>query len=213
MRLMYAPQSPFARKVRAAIIELGLADRIELEYAEVVPGRRNTTFADSVNPLRKVPALILDDRKTVIVDSTVICEYLDGLADRGRIIPQSGPDRWRVLTQHAVAQKMCEAIILVRYETGLRPESSRWPVWLDDRWDKVWSGVAWFETRAAAALEGSARYADISQLALACCLGYVDFRYPETNWADRFPRVANWYEMITLRPALAGTKPQNPPSQ
>jgi glutathione S-transferase len=46
MKLMYAPQSPFARKVRAAAIELMLADRIELEYAEVVPSRRNTAYAE-----------------------------------------------------------------------------------------------------------------------------------------------------------------------
>jgi glutathione S-transferase len=79
MKLMYAPQSPFARKVRVAAIELGLGDRIELEYAEVVPGRRNAGYGDAVNPLRKVPALITDDG-AVLVDSTVICEYLDALA-------------------------------------------------------------------------------------------------------------------------------------
>jgi glutathione S-transferase len=77
MKLMYAPQSPFARKVRAAAIELMLADRIELEYAEVVPSRRNTAYAESINPLRKVPALVLDDGKTVLFDSTVICEFLE----------------------------------------------------------------------------------------------------------------------------------------
>ncbi len=31
MKLLYAPASPFVRKVRAAAIELGLNDRIELE--------------------------------------------------------------------------------------------------------------------------------------------------------------------------------------
>jgi glutathione S-transferase len=61
MKLLFAPQSPFARKVRAASMELGLADQIELEYAEVVPSRRNTKYAESINPLRKVPALILND--------------------------------------------------------------------------------------------------------------------------------------------------------
>jgi len=48
MKLIYAPQSPFSRKVRAAAIELGLADRIELEYAEVVPSRKNTEYAKSL---------------------------------------------------------------------------------------------------------------------------------------------------------------------
>jgi glutathione S-transferase len=210
MRLMYAPQSPFARKVRAAAIELGLADRIELEYAEVLPGRENSAFAETVNPLRKVPALILDDGKTALIDSTVICEFLDALAGGGRLVPASGPDRWRVLSQHAVTQGMCEAVILVRYETWLRPESLRWPDWLDDQWDKIWSGLTWFESCAGRVLS-TPDGVDISHLGLACCLGYVDFRYPDTNWPTRFPQVASWYQEIASRPSLAETRPQNPP--
>jgi glutathione S-transferase len=132
MKLLYAPQSPFARKVRAAAIELGLGDRLQLQYAEVVPGKENASFAESINPLRKVPALILDDGATVIVDSTVICEFLDDLAGGGALIP-SGQDRWRVLSRHAVAQGMCEAAILIRYETWLRPEALRWAGWIDDQ--------------------------------------------------------------------------------
>jgi glutathione S-transferase len=211
MKLMYAPQSPFVRKVRAAAIELGLADRIELEYAEVVPGRENSTFAGTVNPLRKVPALILDDGETVLVDSTVICEFLDALAGGGRLIPRSGPDRWRVLSQHAVAQGMCEAVILVRYETWLRPEPMRWPDWLDDQWDKVWSGLAWFERYAERLLPIGPGKVDLSHLALAACLGYVEFRFVGTNWPTRFPRVAGWYQDVVSRPSLAQTMPQNPP--
>jgi glutathione S-transferase len=211
MKLLYAPQSPFARKARAAAIELGLADRIELEYAEVVPGQPNRAFAESVNPLRKVPALILDDGRTVLVDSTVICEFLDALAGGGRLIPGAGPDRWRVLSQHAVAQGMCEAIILVRYETWLRPEPMRWSIWLDDQWDKIWSGLGWFERAAELTVPRGAHTLDISHLALAGCLGYVDFRFPDTHWGDRFPRVAAWYEEAALRPSLAQTKPQAPP--
>jgi glutathione S-transferase len=211
MRLMYAPQSPFARKVRAATIELGFSDRIELEYVEVVPCGENLAFAEFVNPLRKIPALILDDGETVIVDSTVICEFLDALAGGGRLIPASGPDRWRVLSQHAIAQGMCEAVILVRYETWLRPVAKRWSDWLDDQWDKIWSGLAWFERGAGRVLLKGLQATDISQLALACCLGYVDFRYPETNWPARFPRFADWYQEIAVRPSLMKTSPQNPP--
>ena len=211
MKLMYAPQSPFARKVRAAAIELGLADRIELEYAQVVPGQKNTAYSDAVNPLRKVPALILDDGRTVLVDSAVICDYLDALAGGGLLIPTAGPERWRVLTQHAVAQGMCEAVILVRYETWLRPETKRWSDWVDDQWDKVWSGLAWFESRAATALATPSTLLDVSHLALASCLGYVDFRYPETNWPARYPRVAAWYRETVSRPSLADTRPVNPP--
>jgi glutathione S-transferase len=203
MKLMHAPQSPFARKVRVAAIELGLGDRIALEYAEVVPGQKNAAYGDAVNPLRKVPALITDEG--TLVDSTVICEYLDALAGGGRLIPR-GPDRWRVLAAHAIAQGMTDAIILVRYETWLRPQALRWSEWTDDQWDKVWSGARWFEGRAA-------RFGpdpDLAQIALACCLGYVEFRYADTGWRPRFPALAAWYDVISRRPSFVATGPRNP---
>jgi glutathione S-transferase len=68
MKLLYAPQSPCSRKARAAAIELGLHDQIDLVYVEVVPGRPNRDFGDNFNPLRKIPALVLDDGR-VIYDS------------------------------------------------------------------------------------------------------------------------------------------------
>jgi glutathione S-transferase len=107
MKLLYAPQSPFARKVRAAAIELGLGKRIDLEYTEAVPGQPNRAYGQSYNPLRKVPALVTDDGAT-IYDSTVICEYLDDLAGGGIIVPREASRRWRVLTNHALAQGLCE---------------------------------------------------------------------------------------------------------
>lgn len=55
MKLYYAPQSLFARKVRVAAIELGFDEHIELVYVEVVPGRPNTEFGSTRNPLRKIP--------------------------------------------------------------------------------------------------------------------------------------------------------------
>ena len=86
MKLFYAPQSPFARKVRAAAIELGLNERIQLEYAEVVPGQPNADYAQSRNPLRKIPALVTDAGETIF-DSTVICEYLECYGGRWNFDP------------------------------------------------------------------------------------------------------------------------------
>src|SRR5262249_50302185 len=153
---------------------------IVLEYAEVVPGRPNVAFAESRNPLRKIPALVTDGGETIF-DSTVICEYLDMLAGGGILVPRDGPRRWRVLTDHALAQGMCESIILIRYETWLRPESVRWNVWVDDHWDKIHSGLSWFERN-----EGElAMPINLAQLALGSLLGYVDFRWPDQGWRGR----------------------------
>ena len=207
MKLFYAPQSPFARKVRAAAIELGLAERIALEYAEVVPGRRNDAFAASRNPLRKVPALVTDDGET-LYDSTVICEYLDALAGGGTLIPREPQRRWRVLTRHALAQGMCDSVILIRYETWLRPEPMRWPVWVDDHWDKIHTGLDWFEANS----ETLGEPVDLAQLALGCLLGYVDFRWPDYGWRERRPALAAWFARLNERASFARTLPEPPPA-
>lgn len=183
MKLFYAPQSPFARKVRAAAVELGLDERLQLEYTEVLPGRPNTDYARSRNPLRKIPALVTDLGETIF-DSTVICEYLDTLAGGGALIPRDGSRRWCVLTNHALAQGMCESAILIRYEAWLRPEVARWSIWVDDHWDKIHSGLDWFEQNESALGEPI----DLSHLALGCLLGYVDFRWPEPSEPSSPPK-------------------------
>src|ERR1700674_591257 len=88
MKLTFSPASPFARKVRIAAIELGLIDKIEFMPTTVVPGQPNDEYLH-INPLKKLPALILDDGD-VIIDSYVIVEYLDELAGGGTLIPASG---------------------------------------------------------------------------------------------------------------------------
>jgi glutathione S-transferase len=202
---MYAPQSPFARKVRVTAIELGLADDIELVLQAVAPAKENADYAANVNPLRKIPALLLDDGRA-IYDSTTICEYLDDLAGGGRIIPPPGPDRWDVLTQHALAQGMMEAAVLVRYETWLRPEEYRWPDYVDDQWGRIESGLDWFETNAKG-LEGPA---NITHFALGCLLGYLDFRWPDADWRDGRTRLTSWSGWVARRGSFKQTEPKDP---
>ena len=205
MKLMHSPTSPFVRRVRAVALELGLTDRISLESIQVAPGRENEEFAATVNPLRKIPALLLDDGG-VLVDSSVICAYLDSRAGGGRVIP-TGPEKWQVLTQQEIAVGMTEALVLARYEVALRPQALRWPEWLTDQQDRFWSGLAWFERRAGAALEARSGAIDVSQIALACCLGYADFRFPELDWPARAPRLNAWYRVFKQRPSMSTTGP------
>ncbi|WP_375594663.1 glutathione S-transferase [Algihabitans albus] len=205
MKLYFAPASPFVRKVRMAAIELGLAGNIELMPITVVPGQANPDYAKTANPLRKIPALETDDGQ-VIYDSTVICEYLDSRAGGGKLIPAEAERRWQVLTTHALAQGMCEAAVLLRYETWLRPEELRWPVWVDDQWDKIDSGLRWFEEHDHAL----AAPMDLGQIALGALLGYLDFRAAERPWRPAAPKVAAWFEAASERPSFRETVPSAP---
>jgi glutathione S-transferase len=48
----------------------------------------------NVNPLGKIPVLILDD-DTVLFDSRVIVEYLDNVAPNNKLMPNQNRERMR----------------------------------------------------------------------------------------------------------------------
>ena len=202
MKLTFSPASPYARKVRICAIELGLIDRIELIPASVAPGTPNTDYAHDVSPLRKLPVLLLDDG-TPILDSFVIVEYLDELAGGGKLFPASGAARWAVKSEHSMIQGMLDAMLLCRYEKLLRPEPKRWQVWYDDQWDRAWQGFARFNARE----DVLKRPLDITQIALACALGYADFRFPDCGWRASFPNLAAFNDTMLARPSVTISVP------
>jgi glutathione S-transferase len=196
MKLTFTPASPFARKVRIAAIELGLIDRIEFVPTAVAPGTPNDEYS-KIHPLKKLPALILDNGE-VIVDSYVIAEYLDELAGGGRLIPASGPARWRVKSDHSLSQGMLDSMLLCRYENMVRPEGLRWKAWSDDHWNRAWKGMARFEQQT----EMLSRPLDISQIALTCVLGYADFRFADCGWRAAYPKLDAFHQRMLERPSV-----------
>lgn len=200
MKLVYTTRSPFARKCLAAAIELGLESRIEQTKAEVGIGVKNEAYTSKVNPLGKLPSLILDDG-TSIVDSAVIVEYLDDMAG-GRLIPR-GKERWRVLSEHAIVQGMTDSIVSARRERAVRPKELHWQAWDDDQMTRIRQALAWFEARPAS-LAGDF---NLAQLALVCALDYMTFRMPEEPWKPDFPKLAAFLERVSTRPSLARTAP------
>jgi glutathione S-transferase len=201
MKLTFSQASPFARKVRISAIELGLIDKIEFVAATVVPGQANDEYL-RINPLKKLPALILDNGE-VILDSYVIVEYLDEIAGGGKLIPASGPNRWRVKSDHSILQGMLDSMLLCRYEKMVRPQGLQWQAWSDDHWNRAWSGMARFDKQA----DVLARPLDIVQIALTCVLGYADFRFADCGWRKAFPSLDAFHERMLSRPSVKVSLP------
>ena len=120
MKLHWSPRSPFVRKVMVAAHELGLADRIDRVRTVVRMTQPNADLLPD-NPLSKIPTLVLADG-TVLIDSVVICEYLDALAGGGKLFPPSGPERWTALARHALGNGLLDILILWRNERD-KPEA------------------------------------------------------------------------------------------
>src|SRR6476619_6958722 len=201
MKLTFSPASPFARKVRIAAIETGLIDKIEFAPATVARGQPNEEYS-KITPLKKLPVLILDNGD-VILDSYVIVEYLDELAGGGKLIPASGPERWKVKSDHALLQGMLDSMLLCRYEKMVRPAGLQWQAWSDDHWNRAWTGMAHFEKQP----EMLARPFDISQIGLVCVLGYADFRFSECGWRKAYPKLDAFHQKMLERPSVKISAP------
>jgi len=201
MELFYSPNSPYARKARIIIQELDLEPRVK-QTAVALPADARLR---AINPLGKIPALLLDDG-SVIYDSPVICEYLDDLG-QGKFFPRAGffreaQGRWRALTLQALGDGLADAVVR-------RTQEMR----LDD--DKRSAEVI---RRQTTAIEAAFAVADraapkfpaeptIGEIAIACAIGYLDLRAPFDGWRERYPQLAQWLEIFSQRPSAQATKP------
>jgi glutathione S-transferase len=200
MKLYYSPTSPFVRKCLVCAHELGLRERLELIASAPHPITRDRALV-AQNPLGKIPTLVTE-QGVVLYDSRVICEYLNTLGD-GHLLPPQGPGRWAALVDQALADGVMDAAVLTRYESAVRPESLRWNEWNAGQMDKVTCALAELEQRAAA-LAGRV---DVGSIAVACALGYLDFRYASLQWRDNHPKTAAWYRGFAARESMAATQP------
>jgi glutathione S-transferase len=202
MKLHFARPSPYVRKVRAVAIELGLDDRIELLERAMTPVAPEAAL-NADNPLGKIPCLVTDDNEA-LYDSRVICAYLDSLAEGRSVIPANGPERWTALRREALADGVLDAAVGRRYETFLRPKEKQWEDWIEAQRRKGERALDQFEKEAA----GFGEIVDIGAIAIACALGYMDFRYADERWRNGRPTLAAWFETFSKRPSIAATAPE-----
>ena len=194
MKLFYSPTSPYVRKVTACAIACGVDGQIEKVVTNPWDSPAELL---AQNPLCKVPCLVTDDG-VALFDSPVICEYLD-FAGRGALFP-SGAARWRALRLQATADGILDAAILRRLDAARPQEAARAAAMERQR-----LAVA----RALDALEQEppADHLDIGSIAVACALGYLDFRFAEEDWRPGRPRLEQWHEAMRARPEIADTSP------
>jgi glutathione S-transferase len=199
MILRSSPSSPFVRKVRIAVALLGFDKDVTIERADTTDPNDSLR---KINPLGKIPVLIAEDG-SAIYDSRVILDYLDDRAGGGKIVPRQPKERLVALRLQALADGILDASILTIYEGRYRKPEMHEPKWLELQAGKV--------ARALGVLEAAPPPIDampnVGQIALACALGYRDFRFGD-GWRNEHPRLVVWLDNFAARvPAFAATKP------
>jgi glutathione S-transferase len=203
MVLRSSPASPFGRKVRISIALLGFDGETRVEPAD--PTNVSDTLRQQ-NPLGKIPLLMAEDG-TAYYDSRVILEFLDERAGGGRIVPREARARLAALRPQALSDGILDASILTVYETRWRPAEHHEQKWLDHQAGKVTRSLAVLESNPPALDAASGSLPNVGQIALACALGYRDFRFGE-SWRADHPRLLGWLDDFAARvPAFAATAP------
>ena len=198
MKLLGSHASPYARKVRALAIEKG----IELPF-EVANPMTDDSRVPALNPLGKVPVLVLDDGRS-LYDSRVIVEYLDGLGAGPPLIPAD--DRIEVRRLEALADGVLDAGVLIRLES-LRPEAERSAAWIERQSDKVRRGLAALAGDLGEREWYTAGRLTLADLACGACLGWLSFRLPQFDWAGEHPALSGLMRRLGQRPSFATTTP------
>jgi glutathione S-transferase len=201
MKLFYSPTSPYVRKVMVTAIEKGLDGKIEKLSAAASPVKPDMKLAAS-NPLGKVPCLITDDGRALF-DSAVITAYIDQLK-APHLIPTETKARFDCLTLESLADGFLDAGILLRYEHAMRPEAKRWDDWVNGQMGKIERAMDALETTYAAELT---RPLTVGQIAVACALGWFDFRYGQVDWRKSRPKLAAFAKSFGERASMKATMP------
>jgi glutathione S-transferase len=201
MKLFFNPLSPFARKVLVVARERGQFLRLTLVPVAPLPTKPVAELAQA-NPIGKVPALVLDDG-TCLYDSRVIAEYLDALAPGTSLFPASGDARWTALRRQALGDGIMDAGVSIRYERAVRPPEKLFPEWVEGQRRKILQSLDVLEQ------EGRSLFGDltIGQVAIACALGYLDFRFADEEWRKSRPVLAEFFAGFSARPSMVATAP------
>lgn len=200
-KLFQFPTSPFVRKVLVMLEENGLRDVVDTELCVNTPVKPDAELC-AQNPLGKIPCLITGDGMA-LYDSPVICEYLDSLQPdlARRCLPHKGSARWHALRQQALGDGVMDAVVMVRYESHMRPpEAGTWAAMLDAQRLKVTRSLDAMELEA-----GAFGAITLGTIAIACALGYLDLRLSELAWRDGRPRLADWFEGFNQRESMRKT--------
>jgi len=198
MKLYSGIASPFARKIRVLLHELGMTDKVEFI---VQKPRENSNNFHSVNPLARIPALLLDDGM-VLYDSPVIAEYFTVLAGN-RLLAPSGAARWDALRRMALGDGLLDSGFPLRNELARKPEMQDPEIISRHR-------ATVYRTLDALNVDPSidaSKPLDVGTISLACAINWLDFRLPDLAWQAARPRLAAWLAALNERPSFQTTRP------
>jgi len=194
MKLYTAPTSPFGRKASIVAREHG----IDLDEEFCNPFESDELAG--LNPLKLIPVLMLDDG-AVLLESPLICEYLDSIGTGPTLYPEAS--RWLWRTRMMIGHGLAEASVQLRLQQVL-PDDEQSATLKTRYAERMARAVAALESQTDALTEGAMR---MDKICAVIGIGHMVFRHGE-DWRGDAPNLAAWYDDAMARPSFAATDPK-----
>ncbi len=193
--------SPYVRRVAVSLKRMGLA----FEHRSVSVFRNYDEFR-AVNPVVKAPTLVCDDG-TVLMDSTLILDYLETLVPaQRRLMPAQPEARREALRILGLALAATEKCVQILYERDNRPEGKRHAPWLARVTEQANAAFGALEPDAAQArpwLMGEGFNA--ADVALACAWRFAQYYDAHEVDASRYPALVAYCARAEALPEFSST--------
>ncbi|OQA34415.1 MAG: putative GST-like protein YibF [Betaproteobacteria bacterium ADurb.Bin341] len=202
MKLIGTLPSPYVRKVRIVLAE----KKIDYDFEIDSPSSANSKVA-LVNPLGKIPVLILDDG-TPLFDSRVIVEYIDKASPNNKLLPTPNRERTEVNRWEALGDGLLDAATSVVYESR-RPKKEQSATWIARQREKVVRTLAFMSEELGEQPFCMGTHFSLADIAVGTALGYLLFRFPELDWRSEHPNLARLHDKMMQRPSFVDTAPRD----
>ena len=199
MKLVGSYTSPFVRKISILLLEKG----ISFEFVNEQPYSVENGVAQ-FNPLGKVPALVTDDGEYWF-DSPIIAEYIELLGIAPDMVPHDPLVALKVRQLESLADGIMDAGLASVRELA-RPAAQQSESEVLRQRQKI--------SRSLDALEGyladgtlKPDTLNLATIAIACAIGYLNFRRIAPGWCVDRPNLVKLAETLFLRESFARTEP------
>ncbi|HZS59968.1 MAG TPA: glutathione S-transferase N-terminal domain-containing protein [Gemmatimonadaceae bacterium] len=201
MKLFGTYLSPFARRVAVALASRAIPYEHDDLNGYADPGR-----ARALNPVGKVPVLVLDDDEHLI-DSSAILDYLgERVADDEPLVPRSGRERRAALRLAAIATTIYEQST-ARYFEERRPGGCVQPDLIERYRRQTVGGLKALD--AACGPDGpiGGTPLGIATISAVVAFDYARMMHPDLDLAEIAPVLTAVAESLADDPAFARTRP------
>ena len=211
MILISASPSPFARKVRIALIEKGIPFTVENE----VPWHADSS-TPRYNPLEQLPVLIPDTGDPVF-ESSYILDWLEVKYPTPAMLPADPDAALEARLIHTIAEGVADATVLLFWEMQREHISAEWA---RRQLRKVKGGLADLDRRAGDRAHMVGNRFGLADIAVIALLGLQDtsietgmipawqrFAPDMAEWRTLYPNLVRFEALHRDRPSVRDTAP------